>query len=134
MVGIAVVLPCGDFLDEGLFIGNPTVEALGREDAEFGLCQIKPTTVLWSVVILTPIQIDSLHDACVDTLKNDAPAIEEFAAEQGCGPYLVVIRGVAGAYFVEAADHDDSGFFSELDEARSRLHFDFGEFVIKSDD
>jgi len=52
VVGIAVVLPCGDFLDEGLFIGNPTVEALGREDAEFGLCQIKPTTVLWSVVPL----------------------------------------------------------------------------------
>ena len=50
VVGISVVLPCGDFLDEGVFIGNPTVEALGREDAEFGLCQIKPTTVLWSVV------------------------------------------------------------------------------------
>jgi len=46
VVGIAVVLPRGDFLDESLFIGNPTVEALGREDAEFGLCQIKPTTVL----------------------------------------------------------------------------------------
>ena len=50
VVGIAVVLPSGDFLNEGLFIGNPTVEALGREDAEFGFCQIKPTTVLWSVV------------------------------------------------------------------------------------
>ena len=50
VVGIAVVLPCGDFLDEGLFIGNPTVEAQGGEDAEFGLCQIKPTAVLWSVV------------------------------------------------------------------------------------
>ena len=50
MVGIAVVLPCGDFLDEGLFIGNPTVEALGRQDADFGLRQIKLTAVLWSVV------------------------------------------------------------------------------------
>ena len=50
VVGIAVALPCGDFLDEGLFIGNPTIEALGREDAEFGLGQIKPTTVLRSVV------------------------------------------------------------------------------------
>ncbi len=50
VVGITVVLPCGDFLDEGLFIGNPTVEALRREDAEFGLCKIKPTTVLRSVV------------------------------------------------------------------------------------
>ena len=50
VVGIAVSLPSGDFLNEGLFIGNPTVEAPGREDAEFGFCQIKPTTVLWSVV------------------------------------------------------------------------------------
>ncbi len=50
VVGIAVVLPCGDFLDEGLFIGNPTVEALGREDAEFGLCQIEPAAMLWGVV------------------------------------------------------------------------------------
>ena len=47
LVGIAVVLPSGDFLDEGLLIGNP---ALGRQDAEFGLCQIKPTAMLWSVV------------------------------------------------------------------------------------
>jgi hypothetical protein len=28
--GIAVVLPGGDFLDEGLFVGNAAIEALGR--------------------------------------------------------------------------------------------------------
>ena len=50
VVGIAVALPCGDFLDEGLFVGNPAVEALGRQDAEFRLRQIKPTAMLWSVV------------------------------------------------------------------------------------
>ena len=50
VVGIAVVHPCCDFFDEGLFVGNPAIEALGRQDAEFGLRQIKPTAVLWSVV------------------------------------------------------------------------------------
>jgi hypothetical protein len=30
VIGIAVVLPRGDFLDEGLFVGNATIEALGR--------------------------------------------------------------------------------------------------------
>src|ERR1019366_1103352 len=49
-VGIAVVLPSGDFLDEGLLVGNPAVEALGRQDAEFRLCQNKPAAMLWSVV------------------------------------------------------------------------------------
>ena len=28
--GIAVVLPGGDFVDEGLFVGDASVEALGR--------------------------------------------------------------------------------------------------------
>ena len=30
VVGISVVLPSGDFLGEGLFVGNPAVKALGR--------------------------------------------------------------------------------------------------------
>ena len=30
VVGIAVVLPCGDFFDKGLFVGNPAIETLGR--------------------------------------------------------------------------------------------------------
>src|SRR6266704_4012535 len=50
VVGIAVVLPGGDFIDEGLFIGDSAVETLGRQNAEFGLRQIEPTAVLWSVV------------------------------------------------------------------------------------
>ena len=32
VIGIAVVLPRGDFLDEGLFVGNAAIEALGRWD------------------------------------------------------------------------------------------------------
>jgi hypothetical protein len=30
VIGIAVVLPRGDFLDEGLFVGNAAIEGLGR--------------------------------------------------------------------------------------------------------
>ena len=30
VIGIAVVLPSGDFLDEGLFVGGAAIEALGR--------------------------------------------------------------------------------------------------------
>jgi hypothetical protein len=119
-----------------LKLSRKQMDAIRQSELRFKLadsldnrgCLIKPLSVL------TPIPIDSLHDACVDALKNEAPAIEEFTAEQDIGPYLVSIRGVAGAYFVEAADHDDSGVFSELEEARSRLHFDFGEFVIELDD
>ena len=30
VVGIAVMLPAGNFVDEDLFVGNAAVEALGR--------------------------------------------------------------------------------------------------------
>ena len=48
--GVSVVLPGGDFIGEGLLIGNAAVESLGRKDAKFGLRQIEPTAVLWRVV------------------------------------------------------------------------------------
>src|SRR5258708_2883577 len=50
VVGISVLLPGGDFVDEGLFVWNSAVEALGREDADLGLCQIEPAAVLWGVM------------------------------------------------------------------------------------
>ena len=50
VTGVAVAHPCGDFVDECLFVGDAAVEALGRQDAEFGLRQIEPTAMLWSVV------------------------------------------------------------------------------------
>ena len=49
-MGIAVVLPGGDFVDEGLLVGDAAVETLGGEDAEFGFRQIEPTAVLGRVV------------------------------------------------------------------------------------
>ena len=50
VMGIAVVLPGGDFLDEGVLVGNAAVEALGGEDTEFGFRQIEPTAVLGRVM------------------------------------------------------------------------------------
>ena len=50
VVGISIAFPGVDFVDQGLFVRDTAVEALGRQDAEFGLRQIEPTAVLWSVV------------------------------------------------------------------------------------
>ena len=72
-----------------------------------------------------------LSDACIDVLTNEAPAVDEFTAEQDLGPYLVAIRGVPGAYFVTAAEHDDLGVFSDLEEVRAELLFAYGEFLAK---
>src|SRR6476660_821797 len=50
VVSIAVVRACGHSDGEGIFVGGAAGEALGRSDAQFGLRQIEPTAVLWSVV------------------------------------------------------------------------------------
>ena len=50
VIGISLLLPGGDFVDEGLFVGDAAIEALRGQDAEFGLRQIEPTAVLWSVM------------------------------------------------------------------------------------
>ena len=40
VIGVAPLLPGGDFVDEGVFVGNAVVEALGGQNAEFGFCAI----------------------------------------------------------------------------------------------
>ena len=54
-MGIAVALPGGDLLDEGLLVGDAAIEALGRKDAKLGFRQIEPTAVLRCVVPFEPL-------------------------------------------------------------------------------
>jgi hypothetical protein len=48
VIGISVVFPSGDFLDEGLFVWDAGIES--REDTEFGFREIESTAVLRRVV------------------------------------------------------------------------------------
>ena len=50
VIGISVVFPSGDFLDEGLFVWDAAIETLSGEDTEFGFREIEPTAVLRRVV------------------------------------------------------------------------------------
>ena len=54
VVGISIIFPGCDFVDEGLFIRNAAIEALGRKNTEFGLRHIEPTAVLWRVMPFEP--------------------------------------------------------------------------------
>jgi hypothetical protein len=39
---VALVLPCGDFLDQTLLVGDAPVEALRRQHAELAFSQVQP--------------------------------------------------------------------------------------------
>ena len=50
VAGIAITLRGGDFIGQGLFVRNAPIEALGRQDAEFGFGEVEPAAVLGRVV------------------------------------------------------------------------------------
>ena len=79
------------------------------------------------------ISEDERHDLALDALSNDAPVFSSKEAEQDKGAYSVVIRGVPGAYFVQANEYDDAGVFDSLDEAESYMWLNFGEFIVDND-
>lgn len=73
---------------------------------------------------------NDLHDAAYDALVNEAPEVKAWDAEQDKGVYSVVVRGVPGAYFVQAMEYDDDGVYSTLDEAVGAAETSYGEFFI----
>jgi hypothetical protein len=46
VVDISIIFPKCDFVDEGLFVRDTPVEALGRKDAKLGFRHIEPTAVM----------------------------------------------------------------------------------------
>lgn len=77
---------------------------------------------------------DSLYDAVLDALCNDAPVVMEYTAEQDKGAYSVLIRGVPGAYFVSALEYDDVGCFDILEDAEAEVGRHYGEFIVSKND
>ena len=75
-----------------------------------------------------------VYDLVSDAFYNEAETFEEYEAEQDKGAYNVVVRGVEGAYFVEAIEHDTEGVFTSLAEANSYAEANFGEFFTSSHD
>lgn len=61
---------------------------------------------------------------------NEAPVVAQWEAKQSdeYGEYFVVVRGIPGACFVQALDHDDIGVFSDLAQAINRAVRNYGEF------
>src|SRR6266496_1955386 len=55
VVSIAIGHPCGDLVDEDLLVGDAAVEALRRENGEFGFRHIEPTAVLWRIMPFEPL-------------------------------------------------------------------------------
>jgi hypothetical protein len=69
VMGIAISLPCGDLVDQDLLVRDAAVEALRRENGEFGFRHIEPTAMLWRVMPFEPLD----ETSCFVWRKSLAP-------------------------------------------------------------
>lgn len=76
-----------------------------------------------------PLEFQSAYDTIIDILTNNAPVVKEFEAEQDKDVYSIEIRGLSGAYFVWAAEYDDSEIFTSRKDAENYVQENFGEFI-----
>lgn len=83
---------------------------------------------------LNKAEQDELYDACLDALFNEAPVKKTFMAEGSFGDFPVRIKGVSGAYFVSASEHDEAGPFDTLDEANAWISLNFGHMLVTGRD
>jgi len=89
-----------------------------------------PGTLRKPVTKLDKDTLGYLHDAAYEALLDCGIVVESYEAEQDKGAYAINIIGVPGAYYVEAMEYDDMGFFETLEDARKAVRHRFGEFVI----
>lgn len=83
---------------------------------------------------LNKAEQDELYDACLDALFNEAPVKKTFMAEGSFGDFPICIKGVSGAYFVSAVEHDEAGPFDTLDEANAWISLNFGHMLVTGHD
>ena len=89
-----------------------------------------PSLLTSDLAVLNASALAELHDLTLDLLLNHAPVVEEFLAEESKGIYPITIRGVEGAYFVDAQEYDHEGLFSTIDDAIRCVDENWGEFLV----
>ena len=89
-----------------------------------------PTLTSRSAQDLSDADYDTLHDACIDALMNDAPVVKQIT---GLGrdedPFHIIIRGIPGVYFVSAVEFDDKGIFASFDDAEAWVESYYEPFI-----
>jgi hypothetical protein len=93
-----------------------------------------PITNFSQIETLTKSQLDDLYDAVFDTLVNETELRSSYRAEQDKGEYFIQVRGFNTAWFIQAPEYDDVGFFDTPAKADEYISFNFGEFLLDKTD
>jgi hypothetical protein len=117
-------------------LSDKNVDAIFRSEAfDYALSLILHYGYGPAVLTVKPLgeldeeDVDRLSEVAVEALRDCAIAVESYEAEQDKGVYDINIMGVPGAYYIEAPEYDDMGFFETLEEARKELRGRYGEFL-----
>ena len=77
-----------------------------------------------------PDDYDALYDEALDALNN-GPEVRSWTAEQDKGAYSIIIKGVPGAYIIQALEYDELRPFENISMAEQEVNIQYGEFIIK---
>lgn len=81
--------------------------------------------------LLTKLPIGELEDEVIDTLQdlvlNNGKTYSQFLGKGSYGEYPIDVKGIGEAYWVEAQDHDDEGFFDSLEDAEEYVRSNWND-------
>ncbi len=81
--------------------------------------------------LLTKLPIGELEDEVIDTLQdlvlNNGKTYSQFLGKGSYGEYPIDVRGIGEAYWVEAQDHDDEGFFDSIEDAEEYVRSNWND-------
>jgi len=69
--------------------------------------------------------IDTLHDMVL----NNGKTYSQFLGVGDYGEYPIDVKGLGEAYWVEAQDHDDEGFFDSIEAAEDYIGFNWNDNI-----
>lgn len=75
-------------------------------------------------------ELDEVYEAAYSALRNAAPIVRSYTAQQNEGPYSVWIAGIDGVYLLMAPEHDTLGPFSTLSDAVDAMDRNYGKFLV----
>jgi hypothetical protein len=118
-------------------LSDKSLEAILRSEAfDYALRLILHYGYGPDVLTVKPIKeldegdADRLRETAVEALLDCAVEVESYEAEQDKGAYDINIMGVPGAYYIQAPEYEDMGFFETLEEARKAVRSRYGEFLL----
>jgi hypothetical protein len=78
---------------------------------------------------LDEFDLGACHDTLVDLVMNESEAVKSFTGLGGYGEFGINVMKFGSAYWIQAAEFDNIGYFSSEDDASSVAESEYDSFI-----